>query len=152
MKLINKAILSFLCSVPLICGAIYTSCSYAIDYNDYALDVTALSDGNDDQGVIPVFVIVTYQGAGVDILTAQNFSTKNDAQLVPAGCSSLTLDDDKFHNKGDGTYHLGLRPVTALCAGTYFLPIKVDARPGLNINASGIAALEIFRFSFDLDL
>jgi hypothetical protein len=152
MKKVKK---TFLLSILLIYGAFlfgasYASNAYAIDFNDYVLDVKALSHGNDIQGVVPVFVIVTYNGAGVDILTAQNFSTKTDAQLVPAGCSALTLDTNEFRNQGDGIYHLGLRPVTTLCAGTYYLPIKVDMRPG--VNASGMTVLEIFRFSFDPNL
>jgi hypothetical protein len=150
MKKAKKTFLLFIlvfCRVFLF-GAIYASNAYAIDHNDYELDVKALSHGNDTQGVVPVFALVTYKGAGVDILTAQNFSTNTNAQLVPAGCSALTLDANEFQNKGDGTYHLGLRPVATLCGGTYYLPIKVDARPGLGINAGGIMALEIFRFSF----
>ncbi len=153
MKKVKK---TFLLSIVLICaafvfGASYTSNVYAIEFNDFALEVEALSDGNDIQGVVPVFTIVTYKGAGVDTLTAQNFSTNTDAQLVPAGCSALTLDTNEFHNRGGGTYHLGLRPVTTLCAGTYYLPITVDARPGSEIKASGMTVLEIFRFSFNLN-
>ncbi len=129
-------------------GVIYTANAYAIDNNDHVLDIKALSHGNDTEGVVPVFALVTYKGAGVDILTAQNFSTNTNAQLVPAGCSALTLDANAFRNQGDGSYHLGLRPVTTLCGGTYYLPIKVDARPELGINASGITVLEVSRFTF----
>lgn len=135
-------------------GVGYASNAYAIDLNNYALDVQVISHGNEMQGTIPVFALVTYAGAGVDILTAENFSTKSDAQMVPAissECSVLTLDANAFRNKGDGVYHLGLRPVTSFCGGTYYLPIKVDMRPGFGIKASGMAVLEIFRFSFDLN-
>lgn len=148
MKKTLLLLISIFCRIFLL-GAIYVSNSYAIDYNDYVLDIKALSHGNDTQGVVPVFVLVTYQGAGVDILTAQNFSINTNAQLAPAGCSALTLDANEFRNQGDGTYHLGLKPVTTLCGGTYYLPVKVDARPGLGINASGMTVLEIFRFSFN---
>jgi len=152
MKKVKKTFLLFIlvfCRVFLF-GAIYASNAYAIDHNDYELDVKTLSHGNDAQGVVPVFALVTYKGAGVDILTAENFSTNTDSQLVPVGCSPLTLDANEFHNQGDGTYHLGLRLGETSCKSgtTYYLPLKVDARPGLGINASGITVLEIFRFSF----
>lgn len=152
---VKKTLLSMLLVyAAFLFGGSYASHAYAIEFNDFALDVKALSDGNDIAGVIPVFVIVTYEGAGVDTLTAQNFSTKTDAQIVPtvpAGCSALTLDDNEFQNQGDGIYHLGLRAITTLCSGTYFLPIKVDARPGSGIKASGMTILEVFRFSFSLN-
>lgn len=135
-------------------GAGNLSSAYAIDLNEYALDVQVRSDGNDREGIIPVFVLVTYAGAGVELLTAENFSTSTEAQMVPAispGCSVLTLDANTFRNKGDGVYHLGLKPQTSFCGGTYYIPIKVDMRSGFGIKASGMAILEVFRFSFNLN-
>ena len=140
--------------MAMLCGVSFSSNVYAIDLNDFALDVQVFSDGNDRQGTIPAFAVVTYAGAGVDTLTAENFSTNADAQMVPAiasGCSVLTLDANAFRNKGDGVYHLGLKSATSFCGGTYYIPIKVDMRTGFGIKASGMAVLEIFRFSFDLN-
>lgn len=153
MKKVKKTFLLsiLLFYVVFLFGATYASSAYAIDFNDYVLEVKALSHGNDIEGVVPAFVIVTYEGAGVDNLTAENFSINTDAQLVPVGCSPLTLDANEFHNQGDGTYHLGLRLNETSCESgtTYYLPLKVDARPRLGINASGMTILEIFRFSFN---
>lgn len=156
MKKDNKAFLHLVLSgyTVFLFGAGFGSNAYAIDLNDFALNVQVFSHGNDTQGIIPVFALVTYAGAGVDTLTAQNFSTQASAQMMPSiavGCSVLTLDADSFRNKGDGVYHLGLKPETSFCGGTYYLPIKVDMRPGFGIKASGMAVLEVFRFSFNLN-
>lgn len=140
--------------VAFLFGASYLTNAYAIDLNDYALDVQVRSTGNDTEGIIPVFVVVTYAGAGVELLTAENFSINTEAQMVPAispGCSTLMLDTGAFRNKGDGVYHLGLKPLTSFCGGTYFIPIKVDMRSGHGIKASGMAVLEVFRFSLNLN-
>ncbi|MCB1984494.1 MAG: hypothetical protein H6936_07295 [Burkholderiales bacterium] len=155
----KKVIMTFLQSVFRGCivfllGVGFGSNAYAIDLNDFTLDVQVITHGNDTQGVIPVFALVTYAGAGVDTLTAGNFSTQASAQMLPSlstECSVLTLDAASFSNKGDGVYHLGLKPQTGFCGGTYYLSIKVDMRPGFGVKASGMAVLEIFRFSFNLN-
>ena len=101
-----------------------------------------------------MFALVTYAGAGVDVLSDENFSTQVSALMMPSlstECSILTLDAASFRNKGDGVYHLGLKPQTSFCGGTYYLPIKVDMRLGFGIKAGGMAVLEIFRFSFNLN-